>query len=166
MAVFSDDVERRTRLKSSRSALVICALFLIAANTLRARADAPLPTNSVWVDINVQTCSAATFPAPRDTPHYVVERNHRTAVITGTVVRSGFDGPAANPQDEARRSRALPAPKSSVTYALREWDDRVCGQIGVGVRRFRFTYDCDAGPSQGRCFSPFPLVIPDSGPPR
>jgi hypothetical protein len=124
-----------------------------------ARADASLPANQVWIDVDVRRCSAVTFEAS-GFARFLPGGRHRTAVIVGTVVSSGFDGPAATPQDEARRAAALPSPKSSVSYALREWEETSCDQIGAGTRRFRFTYDCDAGPPSAQCLSPYPLVRP------
>lgn len=132
-----------------------CSLCLIAVVSIQARADAPLPSDWVWIDVDVQRCAAETFN------RYVPWNNYQTAVISGTVVRSGFEGSADNSQHEARRSTVLPVPSSSVKYALPKWDDKVCEQIGVGVKRFRFTYDCDAGEAEGKCLSPYRLVQPD-----
>jgi len=146
-----------------RHALAICSLCLIQAVPPQARADAPLRNNWVWVDLHVHNCWASTYTAPRGSSDEAGGK-YRTAVISGTVVRSGFSGPAADPAAEARRAGGLPAPKSSVTYALGGWDKSTCQQVGVGVTRFRFAYDCDAGPSQGKCLSPYQLVVPASRP--
>ncbi|MDH0866431.1 hypothetical protein [Mitsuaria sp. GD03876] len=138
-------------------------LLALLATTLhlQALADGPLPANQVWVELDVKTCSAVTFEAPDDKRFYVVGEKHRTAVIVGTVVRSGFAGPAADAHQEARRAPRLPLPNASAVYALPAWEEKVCQRIGSGVKRFRFDDWCDTLPHRGRCVSPVQMVTPD-----
>jgi len=157
------------KLRQSHSGMRLIAFLIGVLTSGASNADAPLIQYWVWVDMAVQSCSAATLEAPQNSgTMYVPNDRHRTAVVTGRVVGAGYAVPANDNRTEADRATRSPLPpkNSKMSMVLAEWDEGICKRLGANadaavsepVRRFRFNYGCDTWPRLGRCLPPLQLV--------
>lgn len=123
-----------------------------------------MPGHGVWIDVNVSTCSSATFDAPSDSGPYVPNDSYRTTLITGYVRKADFHDPELVAKQAAGRPvrSSLPAVDSRIALVLRQWDAGICSRIGpalkMPVKRFRVNYMCDTLPLRGPCLPPLLLA--------
>lgn len=147
--------------------LLLPILIALCAAPSVAKADGPLI--SPWVELSVMSCLPATFEAPLyETSNYVRGDSYRTALVTGTVLRSGmhdYDRLREIGMTEEEINKAvqftipfLPRMRSTLSVVLREWDAEFCQQAQGKTIRFDFNYMCDTTPFRRACLPPLPLV--------